>query len=47
MAKREYNSPKLDEKGIKLIWSIIEVVLYIGRLIDMIILVTCNDIGIQ
>jgi len=46
-AKEEDVSPKLDAKGIKLIQSIVGAALYIGRLLEMTILVTCNDIGIQ
>ena len=47
MAIRDNNSPKLDDKGIKLIQSIIGAALYIARMIDMTELVTCNDLGIQ
>ena len=47
MAKEDDQSPKLDAKGVKLIQSIVGTALYIGRLLEMMILVTCNDIGIQ
>jgi len=47
LAKTDDHSPKLDDKGIKLIQSIIGAALYIGRLLDMTILVACNEIAIQ
>ena len=47
LAKGEDTSPLLDSKGIKLIQSIIGATLYIARILDMTLLVTCNDIGIQ
>jgi len=47
LAKDEDTSPPLDSKGIKLIQSIVGATLYIARILDMTLLVTCNDIGIQ
>ena len=47
LAKGEDTSPPLDSKGIKLIQSIVGATLYIARIRDMTLLVTCNDIGIQ
>ena len=47
LAKEVDKSPPLDEQGIKLIQSIIGATLYIARILEMTLLVTCNDIGIQ
>ena len=47
LAKEVDSSSKLDANGIKQIQSIVGAALYLGRLIDMTILVTCNDIAIQ
>ena len=46
-AKGEDKSPLLDGDGIKLVQSIVGATLYIARILDMTLLVTCNDIGIQ
>ena len=47
LAKEVDKSPPLDEQGIKLIQSIVGATLYIARILEMTLLVTCNDIGIQ
>ena len=47
LATKEDTSPKLDKNGIKLIQSIRGAALYIACMIDITLLVTCNDIGIQ
>ena len=44
--KGEDKMPPLDSKGIKLIQSIIGAVLYITCILEMIVLGTCNDLGI-
>ena len=46
-AKGEDTSPLLDGDGIKLVQSIVGATLYIARILEMTLLVTCNDIGIQ
>ena len=47
LAKGEDTSPPLDGKGITLIQSIVGATLYIARILEMTLLVTCNNIGIQ
>lgn len=47
LAKNDDTSPKLDSKGIKLVQSIVGATLHIARILEMTLLVTCNDIGIQ
>ena len=37
----------MDANGIQLIQSIVGAVLYIGRILEMATLVTCNDLGLQ
>ena len=45
--KGEDKTRPLDSKGIELIQSIVRAVLYIACILEMIVLVTCNDLGIQ
>ena len=46
-ANKEKDLPTLDKDGINLVQQIIGSALYLGRMIDNTILVTCNDIEIQ
>jgi len=45
-AKGEYKTPPFNSKCIKLIQSIVVAVLYITCILEIIVLVTCNDLGI-
>ena len=45
--KGEDKLPLLDNKGIKLIQSIVRVALYISCILEMTILVICSDLYIQ
>ena len=46
LAKDVDKSPPLEKQGIKLVQSIVGATLCIARILEMTLLVTCNDIGI-
>ena len=47
LTKGDDTSPPLESNSIKLVQSIVGATLYIAWILDMTLLVTCNDIGIQ